>query len=158
MSNVCSNIIFIAFAIGFVCVSCKKKSCEDPIPKIDFQSFVQKSNTEAQLTIGFIDCDGDIGLAQDERTAPYDYNLFLEYFEKREGLWTKITPLFPYYYRIPLLEGKTPYDLKEGDIIVDLTNYYDPSSKYDTIKYQIMLKDRALNESNTIETNEIITN
>ena len=95
-------------------------------------------------------------LQQWDTAAPYDYNLFLEYYEKQNGIWTHIEPRFPFYYRIPYLPGETPYDLKEGQIILDMGIYFDFTSPYDTIRYDIMLKDRTLNESNIVQTDEII--
>lgn len=138
--------------------ACQEKKCKDPVPYIEFVAFEQKADSAAKLTIYFKDCDGDIGLKQSDTAAPYDYNLFLEYYEKQNGSWVHVEPRFPFYYRIPMLAGRTPYDLKEGEIMIDMGLYYNPFSSFDTIKYAIMLKDRALNESNSVETDEIVVN
>lgn len=151
-----SNIVLIGVSLFTLLQSCKEIRCDDPIPNIDFESFEQLGDTAARLILNFKDCDGDIGLTQEDTAAPYDYNLFLEYFEKQNGNWVHIEPRFPFYYRIPLLEGYTPYDLKEGQIILDMGIYYNVTSPYDTIKYEIKLRDRSLNESNSTETDEIV--
>jgi hypothetical protein len=151
-----SNITFITLCVLLFATSCNEKKCSDPVPHIEFESFEAFGDTSAQLTIYFKDCDGDIGLLQEDTVSPYDYNLFLEYFEKRNGVWTHIEPLFPFYYRIPDIQEATPYDLKEGQIILDMGIYFDFTSDYDTIRYEIMLKDRGQNESNTITTDEVI--
>lgn len=153
-----SNISLFAILLVVLSSACNEKKCDEPIPYIEFSNFVKLGDTAAQLTIYFKDCDGDIGLRQADTAAPYDYNLFLEYFEKRNGNWENVQPRFPFYYRVPMLNGKTPYDLKEGEIILDMGLYYDPFSSFDTIKFTIKLRDRALNESNTAETDEIIVN
>ncbi len=136
--------------------ACRKDRCENPIPQIEYKDFIKYTDS-AKLVISFIDCDGDIGLTQEDTTEDYQYNLFLEYYEKQEGKWVKIEPLVPFYYRIPLLNESGTEEMLQGDIeVVIKPYYYNRFSNYDTLRYSVMLKDRALHESNIIYTPEII--
>lgn len=162
-------VVLLVFAI-ILFAACEKKECSNPVPEITFKSFDQFGDGTAQLTLGFIDCDGDIGLTQADTTPPYDKNLFLDYYEKHNGEWEYIYLISQIkdstgqlvndtnylHYRIPSLEKTTPYDLKEGEIILDMPFYFSRKRNADTIKFTVMLKDYALNESNIVETREII--
>jgi hypothetical protein len=61
-------------------------------------------------------------------------------------------------YRIPIINTTTKKKKLTGIIKIELKPfYYDPFSKFDTIKYELYIVDRAFNKSNVIETPEIIT-
>ena len=63
-------------------------------------------------------------------------------------------PLMPSSYRIPYMEREGQNKILKGTIDVTfLYLFYNPA---DTIKYDFYIKDRALNESNIVSTNEII--
>ena len=136
--------------------SCTKTSCNEDVPTIEFSKFEQFEDKTAKLIVTFKDCNGDIGLNQADSIEPFQYNFFMEYFEKQNGAWVNIKPIIPYYYRIPILYDGSNESV-EGDIEISLASYYNPYSDYDTIKFQIYITDRALNESNIVETSEIIT-
>lgn len=154
--NWLSKIAVLAGLTSIILVGCRPNQCNEDIPVIEFSEFQQFDDNSATLIITFKDCDGDIGLNQADSVDPYIYNLFMEYYEKQNGEWVHLTPLVPYYYRIPVLYDGTD-DAVEGDIEVKMASYYNPHSDFDTIKYEIHIIDRALNESNIVETNEIIT-
>ncbi len=136
-----------------------------PEPRIEFEDFQEVNQNKALLTISFRDGDGNVGLAKGDTTgdfAPgnrYYNNLFLEYYEKRNGQWVKRDLDPPFHYRVPPLDDENDDEESlEGDIQVTLEPYYyDPTSPYDTIKYSIQLADKALNESNVVETDPIVT-
>lgn len=145
--------------------SCKKKECAVKEPVITFKSFVIYDSTKARLTVGFEDCDGDIGLSDSDTLEPYSasgdnyYNFYLFYWEKRKGIWEKwadLTP--PFYYRTPRVDDETAsLGPLKGDISINMEPvYYVPTSIYDTIKFEVQLVDRALRRSNTVFTDEII--
>lgn len=143
---------------------CQKPEEFPDEPKVSFESFDQKSDSTAKLTISFTDGDGNIGLKKGDTTGKFSqdnrfhYNLFLEYHEKQNGKWVQRELQPPFYYRIPPLEPKGKSKALEGDIEVTLEPlYFDPVSPHDTIKYSIQLADRDLNESNVVETDPIIT-
>jgi hypothetical protein len=151
-----SNISFYVVLTFVVLSSCRKKECDNPVPVIGFKEFIQYGDTAAKLIFSFKDCDGDIGLTQDEIDPPYDFNLFMEYFEKRQGVWHKRNLPFPFYYRIPDFSNEVASKMIEGEIAIDMKPYADLGSPYDTIKFEFMIKDKNLNESNWESTGEII--
>ncbi len=148
-------IILLAFL--WSSSSCKKKDKYPPEPEITFKSFEKFGADSAHLVISFTDGDGDIGLTQSDTAEPFLFNFYTSYFQKKNGVFSeKVLPI-PLNFRIPILNtGKKSKSL-EGDIsITFLKPYYFPSSSIDTIKYQLFIKDRAQNESNRVETTEIV--
>jgi hypothetical protein len=122
----------------------------------------------AMVSFGFTDGDGDIGLDDSELDPPYDsssvyyYNLYLDYYEKDDANgWQQGTDLngnpISFQYRIQRIEVKGKQRGMKGTIDVALNDFQNPfSDQSDTIKFTIKLIDRALNESNVIETAEIV--
>ncbi|MBL4625172.1 MAG: hypothetical protein JKY42_08555 [Flavobacteriales bacterium] len=152
-----SKIGVLAAITSVIITSCTKTQCNEDIPAIEFSSFEQFDDNTAKLIITFKDCNGDIGLNQADSVDPYKYNLFMEYYEKQNGTWVNLAPLIPYYYRIPVLYDGSD-NVIEGDVELTMASYYKPKqySPYDTIKFSIHILDRGLNESNVVETEEII--
>ena len=137
--------------------ACLKKHTASPIPEIAFKDFQANKDT-ANLYLNFIDGDGDIGLTQNDTVAPNNYNCFISYIEKQKGVWVKRVLPFEFNYRIPIINTSSKKKTIQGEIKIAIKPfYYDPFSKYDTIKYEIYIVDKALNKSNVITTPEIIT-
>lgn len=125
------------------------------------------SGDSAKLTFNFTDGDGDIGLSPTDTLSPYNpngyyyYNLYVDYYEKDDiNGWQRGRDLegdsivFSYRLKPIIVKGKAR-GIK-GTMDVTMINFYNPfSPNSDTIKYTIRLIDRALNESNMIETEEI---
>jgi len=94
--NFLSKIAFILLSsVILVQVSCKKKENFSDIPYIEFVSFakIQTStgvDDKGILEFSFTDGDGDIGLHNWDTVAPYDYNLFISYFEKQNGEFKEV--------------------------------------------------------------------
>ena len=146
-------LIFISIAIS----SCLKKQTASPIPLIEFNDFQSNKDT-ANLFINFTDGDGDIGLTQYDTIPPNNYNCFISYLEKQKGVWVKRVLPFDFNYRIPIINTGSKSKTIKGVIKIAIKPYYyDPFSKFDTIKYEIYIVDRAFNKSNVISTPEIIT-
>ncbi len=146
-------VIFMAIALS----SCLKKQTASPIPLIEFKDFIANKDT-ADLLISFTDGDGDIGLTQNDTAAPNNYNCFISYIEKQKGVWVKRILPFDFNYRIPVINTSSKAKTIKGEIKIAIKPYYyDPFSKFDTIKYEIYIVDKALNKSNVISTPEIIT-
>ena len=153
--------------LTFVLMSCLKPEKFPPEPEIGYKSFVILSDS-AKLTVTFQDGDGDIGLNDSDTNAPYDtssiyhYNLFAQYWEKDDVLgWVQGTVLgdpIEFRYRTPIITPTGQNKALKGEIEMTLEPlYYNiTSSQSDTIKYKIMLVDRALNESNWVDTEVII--
>ncbi len=157
--------LVIAVSIGLFFTSCLKSEKFPSTPAITFESF-EVAGDSAFLTIAFTDGDGDIGLDDDDTLPPYHYdegnnrnfyNLFLEYFEWESEQWVKkdLTP--PFYYRIPVITPTGQNKALDGEIEVLLPFYYNPFlTSGDSVKYEVLLMDRSLKESNVVETHEII--
>ncbi len=138
------------------------------IPEIEFKDFVLLINPangiveRGVLKITFKDGDGDIGLKQSDTAAPYDYNLFITYYEIRNKDTVEVFLIDPisgdtstFNARIPILTPEGSGKSISGEI-EDTLWIYDPTSEYDTIMFEAYLKDRALHESNKISTPLII--
>ena len=159
--------ILSAILFSFGC----SKETPDPVPPVitfmDAQFSADKSYAIIQFE--FFDGDGDLGLKQEENGAGQEYNVFVDYYEKINGAWVLISPIityntttteydtFFYNVRMPFLENESGRSL-EGEIKVDLfyNNFSAPLA--DTFKYDIRIKDRALQLSNVITTSELIVN
>lgn len=157
--------IIITLAVLF---SCLKPQEFPPEPIIEFDSFTAM-NDSGELVISFTDGDGNVGLSESDTTGVYSstqkyhHNLFVEYFEKVDGIgWQPGKDLagedIVFLYRIPVLTPSGKNKALKGKIRVTIEpSYYNTlSSDSDTIKYRIMLADRDLNESNFVESVEII--
>ncbi len=117
-------------------------------------------DNQANLVIAFQDGDGDIGLSSRDTTGPfapdsaYYYNFFIDFIEKQHGEWVVVDLPTPLHARVPYLSEDVPESIEgELTILTFINNYFSP---YDTIMLRCRLVDRALHESNIIETPEII--
>ena len=151
-------LMFLGF---FGMESCLEVVTYPDEPRIGFERFNVLGNGGAELVLTFTDGDGDVGLDQGDTLAPYCpeecsfyYNLFLEYYELREGEWTHIeldpqAGQIPFYYRVPRVEPSGQNPALNGEIKLDMPFYY-LVSDYDTARFEITLVDRALNVSNSV--------
>ncbi len=153
---------------GIILSGCLRPEEFPPEPVIGYKSFEILTDS-AKLTITFQDGDGDIGLEDSDTTGAYHpsnvyhYNLFAQYWEKDDALgWVHAeditgTPI-EFRYRTPVITPTGQNKALKGEIEVTLEPlYFNPSSsESDTIMYKIMLVDRALNESNWVESDVII--
>lgn len=162
-----AKFFLMLIVAGSLFTSCLKPEKFPIIPFIEFDSFSALSDSGI-LVISFTDGDGNIGLAEGDTTGSYStnlkyhHNLFVEYFEKVDGLGWQPGKNFAgddivFLYRIPVLTPKGKNKALKGTISTTIEpSYYNPlSSDSDTIKYRITLVDRDLNESNVIESSEI---
>ncbi len=156
MNNLSKITVFLLLVLGWAVISCKKKDKFPPEPEISYKSFEKFGADSAHLIISFTDGDGDIGLTQSDTTEPYLFNFFTRYYYKVKGVFVeKILPI-PLNFRVPILNSSKKSKSLEGEILITfLKPYYFPTIK-DTIQYEIFIKDRALNESNRVRTDEII--
>lgn len=145
-------------------MSCLRDEEYPIIPEIVFEDFLLLFNTQTQiiergvLTISFKDGDGDIGLHQTDTAAPYDFNLFIKYFEIQNKDTVEIFLVDPnsgdtstFNARIPILTPKGSNKSIKGEI-EDTMFIYDPTSSFDTIMFEVYLMDRALHKSNVVST------
>jgi len=154
----------------FVFASCKKESCEGNVPVITFDE-VRKSLNTTVVVLGVLDCDGDVGLNQDQNTGEFQYNAFIDIRPFRNGKWDDetfdfadttfveikndsglvigydtIIDILNYYYRVPAVDNNSRSDIYEAKIELDLGSTF---FGFDTFRFEGRIKDRALNSSNT---------
>lgn len=146
--------------IAIVLVVCLATACqkqdEYPIePVLTFKSLVAVGDS-AILNMAFTDGDGDVGLGQGDTLEPYLYNCFLEYQEKQGKDFKTIVLPIPFNFRIPKLNPSGKARPILGNIRVVLTpTYYNPFSSTDSVRFNVYIKDRALNKSNLVTTSAL---
>lgn len=167
----------ILFAILIAMAACKKK-VEYPIePKITFDGLSYLMNADSTLTgeviltIGYTDGDGDLGLDDADTLYPFGpndphyYNLIIDYL-KWDGNDFVETPLLNWNQQTQSFDTisfnarfkRLVFNDEEASIsgVIDYTMMvFNPLSPNDTIKFRAHILDRALHESNTIETDAI---
>jgi hypothetical protein len=137
-------------------------------PVITYNQMIVQGDS-LRLDVNFTDGDGDIGLTTADTTGvhgfgqTYYYNLFAEYWEWNHHTqqWQKGQNLngddIEFNFRIPYITPGGRNKTLKGVIKATIEPiYYNPLSVYsDTIRYRVMLVDRALHESEWIYTAEI---
>jgi hypothetical protein len=158
VQNVTKLVILFALVFSF---GCKKEDPEPSPPVITFvDANISSSNSSAIVRFDFLDMDGDLGLYQDENTGEQEHNIFVDYYEKVNGVWSLKSPIisqnmadtFGLNLRFPFLENESQRTL-QGDIMLDLLFNFNA----DTFRYDIYIKDRAFQKSNVITTSDLIT-
>ena len=155
-----SNKVFLAtflFTLIFL-VNCDKDKDYPDTPAITM-SDKQVYDNPAKIIIDFTDGDGDIGLNEGDTLPPYEYNvdpfneyyynLLLYYYEKNDSIWEEVELPVPYFYRIPVITPRGQNKALNGEIDVDVSL---PFNRPDSIRFEIILIDQALRESNRLQT------
>ncbi len=161
MRKIVNYILFISVILIFD--GCKREQKYSDTPHIEFDSFEITRNqlNPDNLTMGdylvikikFQDGDGDLGIANNDSSSSGD-NYILEIFQKQSGAFESL--FFD--------SGQYPYlstDNVVGPIDGTLSRtifipHSSPIVPNDTLRFDITILDRALNESNTITTPSII--
>jgi hypothetical protein len=168
----CLFLLYLLF-LGF-------NSCQKPpefsntpvisLPKIE-KSYIDQTGDLVKLSFDFTDGNGDLGLGEADTIPPYwvnksataDFNnIIIKMFKKENNIWKEI--IFPdfdlsgQFTRFQKGDKSSPL---KGTIEYNFTifNYFVGNSnlkKNDTIKFDIYIRDRALNNSNTISTNPTV--
>ncbi len=163
-----SGFIILA-AIGSL-IGCYKEVSFDVKPAIEFKSlkkeiridqFAGSKKDSVILTVKFQDGDGDLGLNEKEKTTAEltnDFNYIIRIFRKKKGVFTEFIPDVPYSGYFPRLktDGKTGPIEGTIDYSIDFPHPFTPVK--DSLKFQVTIKDRAGNISNTTESEVIVLN
>ncbi|MEZ4799018.1 MAG: hypothetical protein R2809_04405 [Flavobacteriales bacterium] len=160
------KILFLgAFSLALL-NSCLKTEVIPTIPEIKFNS-IQNFGDSINILIDFTDGDGNFGLEQGDTSGIFDdclrtFNLYAEYYEKVNGEWvhTSLDPCanpnaVPFYYRVPWAKPTGQNPTQKGTITLAMKTYYFPNDN-DTLRFDIKIVDRDMQESNTISTAEIL--
>ena len=147
-------------------------------PSIEFKSLTRTRNTPPRpfvvtdtfaITVSFRDGNGDLGLTADDilqppyqelnadgSPNPNHFNYYLRSFRRIGGMgpFVEIFPGEEFSQFFPLNQGE---DAKPAPLRGELTfrKFYDLESPFqpgDEIRFMLSIRDRALNESNTITT------
>jgi len=160
------KLAYIVLLAALLC-SCHRPEPFSEVPYIEFVRLEKVDDgsgvdNQANLIIYFQDGDGDVGLDDADTTGVfskdslYYYNFFINYYEKQNGVWELVELPTPLHARIPRLSDNLPESIEgEITILTYINNYF---SSFDTIKLSCCMYDRALHQSNIIETPEIIVN
>ena len=170
------GIVFLAL----VAVSCQKP-VEYPVePKIAYEGFTYLFNPdstfsgEGVISFSYTDGDGDLGLDDADTLSPFGfndahyYNMLIDYLKCVNGEFVK-TPLLSWNAQTQSYDTvtfnarfKRLRDSEEPKAISGTMDYtlpvQNPFSPNDTVKFEIRILDRALHESNVIQTDPIFTN
>lgn len=168
------TVVIITLLIFLVALGCKKYEEYPPEPRIEFMDFLllrdaQGIDQRGVLRFSFTDGDGNIGLYDSDSLPPFDYNLFIRYFEQQNGSFKEVFLISSRYIndttlvydtatfngRIPLLTPAGKNKSISGEI-EDTLFVNNPLSPYDTIMFEVFIRDRDLNESNVIQTPPIV--
>lgn len=155
-----SKIVFILVFISIL-FACKKNEQFSDIPYLEFRKYQLKDSVDAlgnftkicELHLYFTDGDGDIGLSDEDTLAPFDYNLFVNYFEMHNDSLYQIDVNPPFHIRIPNLTPSGQNKSLKVNVKYDVNITYRNS---DTIKFELKLFDRMLNESDWVGSSLII--
>jgi hypothetical protein len=157
-----SKITFILVLL-LLLFACKKNETFSDIPYLEFTKYELKDSTDAlgnitkicELHIHFTDGDGDIGLFESDTIPPFDYNLFVNYFEMKNDSLQQVNVNPPYHIRIPDLTQTGQNKSLKVDVKYEVNITYRNS---DSIQFTLKLFDRALNESDWVSSPLIIIN
>lgn len=166
MNNRVIGFLIILITALLTAAGCLKQESYPNTPQIEFVNYINVFDTgqyavKGILTISFRDGDGNIGLNSFDTFPPFNkegeyyYNYVITYFEKQNGVFTKIDLEPPFSARIPVLTPLEPNKAIKG-VIVDTLGPLNPFPLFDTIKFEAFIYDRTLNKSNVISTPEII--
>lgn len=144
---------FISYAlISFVLllIACKKQPSYSDTPTLSFvrlnTTTVKQGTDPIVIDMKFTDGDGDIGLDQADTTNDIDiYDVRTNY------------PRIHYPYRMPNVTPSGTQKAISAELNITIPNtFLRPGASVDTLRYEITIKDRAGNRSNTILTPPII--
>ena len=165
MSNYLIKYYLFFFLLIGTLYSCNNEEEYPIIPEIEYEGFTKLWNPNTMiyergvLKISFKDGDGDIGLKNSETEPPYDYNLFVKYYEYQNGDTVRvvIADSNEFNARIPMLTPQGSNKAIKGDI-EDTLFMYNYLADFDTIMFDVYLVDRALHKSNTVSTGWFLRN
>lgn len=179
------NLIALSLLL-LIAVACQKPVAYPIEPHVVYTGFTYLFNADSTfsgegiISFSYTDGDGDLGLDDGDTLYPFGfndphyYNMIVDYLRLENGVFVKIPLLSPH---VPSHPGDTLVlydtvsfstrfrrlrDIEEPKAISGTMDYkltvQNPFSPNDTIKFEIRILDRALHESNVIQTEAIFTN
>jgi len=171
MNKFSKIILLILFGFIIFLNSCYEPE-EYPIePHIEFVSFLTYVDLDSgeefgSFKISFTDGDGDIGLAEEDTVSPFNpsskyyYNFFLDFYIKKNGSFVPYVfpdTNFTYNSRIPLILNNKEAKAIRGEIDIEINiSIIKAILSGDTLMMEAYIADRALHESNIVQSYEIV--
>jgi len=160
----CTKVLWLA-VLTLIVFACKRESCNDPVPSLVYKSFTYNpGDSVGVLVFEFKDCDGDIGLSEQDINPPFDtgsdyyYNVLIDvYYMLADSSFEKYEYAsdFGLNARVPILNDG-PKKALEGVIVKSILPGDFPFR--DTIYFEMRLIDRALNTSKPAKSDIIYLN
>ena len=172
------------YLIGLLLLALAVSACQKPVeypiePKIAYEGFTYLMNPdstfsgEGVISFSYTDGDGDLGLDDADTLPPFGfndahyYNMVVDYMKCVNGEFVK-TPLLSWNAQTQSYDTvsfnarfKRLRDSEDPKAISGTMDYkltvQNPFSPNDTVKFEIRILDRALHESNVIQTEPIFT-
>lgn len=168
----------LGLLIPVVYYSCKESEIYPDIPSIEFKSYSftvdpLSGDTLLQLTLGYKDGDGDIGLNPGDTFPPYNpvgdsgvninpyhNNIFADFYEWKENNWVRV--INPASLDTVVTESRIENITPEGKhkAIRGTIEWQVPIPYYDELSDSLLLSiwiyDRALHQSNIVQTPVIV--
>jgi len=180
-------LYLLLLTVGTGISSCVKDPDFPPTPRIEWQRFENVSvltdpsqgpYQNMVAVVRFQDGDGNLGLSGDQKAFPQDYegpfaptqkhynNICVFPERKVNGVYQPImispTIRFIYHGRFPRVATEERQEPLEGDIKYTIKIYKRTAGSVikngDVLRFNIMIVDRDLQESNTITTDEVVVN
>ncbi|MCY7353068.1 MAG: hypothetical protein LH606_20825 [Cytophagaceae bacterium] len=163
-------------ALLLTLISCVQKPEFSDTPSIEFRGFEHTTTRKSDrlgnkqlrdsvvIAINFRDGDGDLGMTVDEFNGVNGNaklkgvnNYEVRLMRKQGSSFVEVLPQVSFSSFFPMLKSDGKRGPIEGTLnfsqtFYDLTN---GKARKDTLKFLIKIRDRALNESNTIESDTI---
>jgi hypothetical protein len=145
LKNIClfAGLISILFTAS----ACTKGEISElsEIPKIELQSISSNLITEFEdeliITISYEDGNGDIGFEETDQFALFVRDLRLQEFDE-----FYLGPIAPPDSNVPI----------QGELDIEFPNLFIfGNGETETTRFEIMLIDRAMNESNILTTDDV---
>ena len=171
----------IALSLVLLLIAACRERVEYPVePHIAYKGFTYIFNADSTfsgegiVSFSYTDGDGDLGLDNGDTLPPFGpndahyYNMVVDYMKCVNGVFEKI-PLLSWNVQTQTYDTvsfnarfRRLRDSEDPKAISGTIDYtlpvQNPLSPNDTIKFEIHILDRALHESNVIQTDPIITN
>jgi hypothetical protein len=153
--------ILLIVVLGFS--SCIKRDEFPDEPIIKYIDFRQTPDT-AYLRFSFTDGDGDLGLDQGDTLNPFEhngpnyFNIYVKYFEFKNGAFEELVLPAPFNYRFARIKSPSKNNSLEGEMKIKIPSpYRNPLiAKGDTVRYDFYIMDRALHKSNEASTGAVV--
>lgn len=158
-TKICLILVLPLLAVIAGCIKEEQYPVEPHIEFVQFATIPDvtgKIDSVGLLRISYTDGDGDIGLYPGDTIEPLNYNYYLKMFQYVNNELVEVKPVnsnVPFNARIPILTPVGRNKNIKGTIDRTLDLYFARQVLLsDTIKFEIYIKDRALNVSNVVET------